>query len=268
MQEELIASVLTAGEKILEIYHSADFGVETKKDDSPLTKADLESHKELVKYLETTGIPIISEEGKIPDYAERKNYKQYWLIDPLDGTKEFIKKNDEFTVNVALIENGEPILGVVYAPVLGHLYYGEKNKGAYKAVTQSPSLPVPQSPSPLVSQSPVLPSKEIKTNKPKNHLIIVASRSHNNPATEDYIKTIAQNYKTTEIISKGSSLKLVEVAEGKAHIYPRFGPTMEWDTAAAHAIVLAAGGTVTQPNGDALVYNKEDLLNPFFIVTG
>ena len=134
MIENLITAVLSAGNKILEIYHSADFGVETKKDDSPLTKADLASHNELVKYLETTNIPIISEEGAVASYEERKNYKQYWLIDPLDGTKEFIKKNDEFTVNVALIEKGEPILGVVYAPVLGHLYYGEKNKGAFKRI--------------------------------------------------------------------------------------------------------------------------------------
>jgi len=260
MIEKLINSVLTAGQKILEIYHSADFGVETKKDDSPLTKADLASHNELVKYLETTGIPIISEEGEVPDYMERKNYKQYWLIDPLDGTKEFIKKNDEFTVNVALIENGEPILGVVYAPVLGHLYYGEKNKGAFKAEMNAPS-PLPQ-----VSPSPSLSFKEIKTTHPKDHLIIVASRSHNNQETEDYIKSISKNYKSSEIISKGSSLKLVEVAEGKAHIYPRFGPTMEWDTAAAHAVVTAAGGSVKQVNGDRLKYNKEDLLNPFFIV--
>ena len=268
MQENLITSVLTAGEKILEIYHSADFGVETKSDDSPLTKADLASHIELVKYLETTGIPIISEEGKVPDYQERKNYKQYWLIDPLDGTKEFIKKNDEFTVNVALIENGEPILGVVYAPVLGHLYYGEKGKGAFKSEVPSPHLPFTKVPELVEGPSPRLPFTEIRTEEPGDHLIIVASRSHNNTETEGYIKTIAKNYKTTEIISKGSSLKIVEVAEGKAHIYPRFGPTMEWDTAAAHAVVLAAGGTVNQPNGQALVYNKKDLLNPFFIVKG
>jgi len=194
MNEKLISSVLKAGEKILEIYHSADFGVETKKDDSPLTKADLASHNELIKYLETTNIPIISEEGVVPEYDIRKNYKQYWLIDPLDGTKEFIKKNDEFTVNVALIENGEPILGVVYAPVLGHLYYGEKNKGAYKAVIQSVSL--------QFSSSPVLTFKEIKTKKPESHLVIVASRSHNNQETEDYIKSISKNYKSSEIISK------------------------------------------------------------------
>ena len=250
MDEKLINSVLKAGEKILEIYHSADFGIETKKDDSPLTKADLASHYELVRYLETTGIPIISEEGVVPDYQVRKNYKQYWLIDPLDGTKEFIKKNDEFTVNVALIENGEPILGVVYAPVLGHLYYGDKGKGAFKSVIQSPRPHF----------------IEIKTKKPSDHLIIVASRSHNNKETKEYIEELSKNYKTTEIISKGSSLKLVEVAEGKAHVYPRFGPTMEWDTASAHAVVLAAGGSVVQPNGEALVYNKEDLLNPFFIV--
>ena len=255
MNEKLINSVLKAGDKILKIYHSADFGVETKKDDSPLTKADLASHNELVSYLETTGIPIISEEGEIPDYAERKNYKQYWLIDPLDGTKEFIKKNDEFTVNVALIENGEPILGVVYAPVLGHLYYGEKGKGAFKRTYKPNNLQTYK----LIN---------LQTQKPKNNLIVVASRSHNNKETEDYIKQISKNYKTTEIISKGSSLKLVEVAEGKAHIYPRFGPTMEWDTAAAHAVVIAAGGSVVQTNGEALVYNKEDLLNPFFIVTG
>jgi len=255
MQENLITATLSAGDKILEIYHSADFGVETKKDDSPLTKADLASHNELVKYLETTNIPIISEEGAVPSYEERKNYKQYWLIDPLDGTKEFIKKNDEFTVNIALIEKGEPILGVVYAPVLGHLYYGEKNKGAFKAIIED-------------TQSPSLSFNEITTSKPKDNLVIVASRSHNNQETEDYIAELAKSYKTVEIISKGSSLKLVEVAEGKAHIYPRFGPTMEWDTAAAHAVVLAAGGSVSQPNGDNLKYNKEDLLNPFFIVRG
>jgi 3'(2'), 5'-bisphosphate nucleotidase len=269
MIEDLIQSVLKAGEKILEIYHSADFGVEKKKDDSPLTRADLASHRELVKYLETTGIPIISEEGKIPAYEIRKNYKQYWLIDPLDGTKEFIKKNDEFTVNVALIENQEPILGVVYAPVLRHLYYGEKNKGAFKR-TQQPNNPQPQQPNNLTTYKPNNPQtqKQITTSKPKNKLIIVASRSHNNKETEDYIAQVAKNFETVEIISKGSSLKLVEVAEGKAHIYPRFGPTMEWDTAAAHAVVLAAGGSVTQANGEELVYTKEEVLNPFFIVKG
>jgi 3'(2'), 5'-bisphosphate nucleotidase len=226
--------------------------------------------------LETIGIPIISEEGKIPAYEIRKNYKQYWLIDPLDGTKEFIKKNDEFTVNVALIENQEPILGVVYVPVLGHLYYGEKNKGAFKR-TYNMASSLAASLSPLATGGAMglvaagglnYTQQQITTNKPQKQLIVVASRSHNNKETEDFIAQVANNYDSVEIISKGSSLKLVEVAEGKAHIYPRFGPTIEWDTAAAHAVVLAAGGSVTQANGGDLVYNKKDLLNPFFIVKG
>lgn len=257
----LITSVLNAGNKIIEVYYSSDFGIESKDDNSPLTKADLAAHNELIKYLETTNIPIISEEGKVPAYKERKEYNQYWLIDPLDGTKEFIKRNDEFTVNVALIENSEPILGVVYAPVLGYLYYGEKNKGAFKRLYEF-------EPKTLNFKPETINYKEqtISTAKPQDKLIVVASRSHNNQETEDYISELSKEYKSVEIISKGSSLKLVEVAEGKAHIYPRFGPTMEWDTAAAHAVVLAAGGTVTQPNGEKLIYNKENLLNPFFIV--
>jgi len=253
MKEKLIQIARTAGQAIMEIYHSADFGVEMKSDNSPLTKADKAAHNIIVEGLEQFGYPILSEEGAKTSYEVRKDWKRFWMVDPLDGTKEFIKKNDEFTVNIALIEAGKPIFGVVYAPALGDLYYGSVGKGAFKLSFDATNA----------SQA-----INIQTSKPGNKLIVVASRSHNNEETKNYIATLEKNYKTIEIISKGSSLKLVEVAEGKAHIYPRFGPTMEWDTAAAHAVVLAAGGTVKQPNGQALVYNKEDLLNPFFIVKG
>ncbi len=251
MDENLIKAVLQAGEEILKVYHSADFEVETKTDNSPLTRADLGSHSSLMKYLETTDYPVISEEGEIPEYAVRKNYKRYWLIDPLDGTKEFIKRNGEFTVNVALIEDNKPVLGVVYAPVKRHLYYGDSQKAIKRCYSTD-----------LMGYH----ERVIKVQIPGEKLVVVASRSHNNAETEYFIEAAAKDFKEVEIVSKGSSLKLVEVAEGKAHLYPRFGPTMEWDTAAAHAVVLAAGGTIAQPNGEPLKYNKENLLNPVFVV--
>jgi 3'(2'), 5'-bisphosphate nucleotidase len=261
----LLLAIVSAGEEILKIYNFIDFDIQLKSDNSPLTQADLASHKTLISYLNNTGIPIISEEGNIPGFEERKNYKQYWLIDPLDGTKEFIKRNGEFTVNVALIENDKPIFGVVYAPVLGDLYFGGQILGAFKfKVNSIDGNTINQS----INQSPSgqLTNHLIHSSIPTKKLIVVASRSHNNQETEDYIHTISKSFESVEIISKGSSLKLCEVAEGKAHVYPRFGPTMEWDTAAAHAIVEAAGGYINQPNGEPLMYNKENLLNPFFIV--
>ncbi len=251
MDEKLIKAIIKAGKEILKVYSSSDFEVETKADNSPLTKADLASHKALMEYLETTNYPVVSEEGKIPGYEERKIYKRYWLIDPLDGTKEFIKRNGEFTVNVALIEKEEPILGVVYAPVKRHLYYGNSRRAVKRCYSTD-----------LIGYH----EREIEVQIPENKLIVVASRSHNNAETENYIKEAAKDFKEVEIVSKGSSLKLVEVAEGKAHLYPRFGPTMEWDTAAAHAVVLAAGGVIIQLDGGQLKYNKEDLLNPYFVV--
>lgn len=234
---------LEAGKAILEIYNSADFGVEMKGDNSPLTKADQAAHQVIVGFLEKTGLPILSEEGRSIPYEERKTWEYFWMIDPLDGTKEFIKKNGEFTVNIALIHSGQPILGVVYAPVLEWLYWGNPEEGAWKQEGF-------EEPSKL--EKPF--SSEVKT--------IVASRSHLSLETQEVI----DQYPEAEVISMGSSLKFMLVAENKAQIYPRFAPTMEWDTAAAHGVILAQNGEVLQwPAKTPLVYNKENLLNPWFI---
>ncbi len=252
----LIQAVLEAGKAILKIYHSADFGVETKKDNSPLTLADKAAHNTLIAYLNTTAIPTISEEGEHLSRKIRQSYSTYWLIDPLDGTKEFIKKNDEFTVNVALIHQGKPVAGLVYAPVLKELFVGLGDK-AYKIEIEDIA-------------DLLLPLKEeheirVKTKREKV-FTVVASRSHFNEDTKNYIDALEEKGFEVNLTSKGSSLKICLVAEGKADIYPRFGPTMEWDTAAAHAVLLAAGGSMYNPETkEELIYNKENLLNPFFI---
>ncbi|WP_026957097.1 3'(2'),5'-bisphosphate nucleotidase CysQ [Algoriphagus vanfongensis] len=234
---------LAAGKAILEIYNSADFGVEIKGDNSPLTKADKVAHQVIVNYLETTGFPIISEEGKDIPYEIRKNWEYFWMVDPLDGTKEFIKKNGEFTVNIALIHNVKPIIGVVNAPVLEWLYWGNQEEGAWKKEGD-------EDPFKLKKQEKTI----VKT--------IVASRSHLNPETQEFI----DRYPGVEIISMGSSLKFMLVAEGKAQIYPRFAPTMEWDTAAAHGILNSFGGLIKVMSINSnLEYNKYNLLNSSFI---
>lgn len=234
---------LAAGKVILEIYHSADFGVEMKGDDSPLTKADQAANEVIVSFLEKTDFPILSEEGKNIPFLDRKDWEYFWMVDPLDGTKEFIKKNGEFTVNIALIHGGQPVLGVVYAPVLEWLYWGNGEEGAWKKAGAEDPIKLEK-----------LESKVINT--------IVASRSHLSPETQDFI----DQYQEVEVISMGSSLKFMLVAENKAQIYPRFAPTMEWDTAAAQGVILAQGGEVLQwPDKSPLMYNKENLLNPWFI---
>ncbi|AWW33072.1 3'(2'),5'-bisphosphate nucleotidase [Echinicola strongylocentroti] len=234
-----------AGDEIMRIYHSADFGVEYKKDDSPLTKADKAGHDAIIDILKETGLPVLSEEGNDIPYETRKEWDYFWMVDPLDGTKEFIKKSGEFTVNIALIHKGSPVLGVVYAPVLEWMYWGNALEGAWKQ--EKEETPFQLTP----------PEKEeVKT--------LVVSLSHQSPET----KAFMEKYPGAEIISMGSSLKFMLVAEDKAQIYPRFAPTMEWDTAAAHGVVLAMGGQVLQAKkGVPLVYNKEDLLNPWFIVS-
>jgi 3'(2'), 5'-bisphosphate nucleotidase len=254
----LIEAVLSAGKAILNIYRSADFGVETKKDESPLTLADKAAHNVLVSYLNQTEFPVISEEGVHLSREIRQYYKTYWLIDPLDGTKEFIKKNDEFTVNVALIHQGKPVFGLVYAPVLKELFIGLE-KEAYKLNNEN----IEELRTPLKNENQI----QVKDKKEKDKtLIVVASRSHFSPETKAYIDALEEKGFNIELISKGSSLKICLVAEGKADVYPRFDPTMEWDTAAAHAVLLAAGGQMINPNTNKeLVYNKEELLNPFFI---
>lgn len=253
---QIINAVSRAGRAILDIYGSDDFGVEIKSDESPLTKADKAANEILMEALKEFDIPILSEEGKDISYSDRKDWKEFWLVDPLDGTKEFIKKNGEFTINVAKVFRGEAWLGFVYVPVTGDFYLGINQQMAFKfSLTAG-------------DQIKELPSKTkiIKVSKPEDSLVVVASRSHFNEETEAFVNELKKKYSKIDFISKGSSLKLVEVAEGTAHIYPRFGPTMEWDTAAAHAVVLAAGGKVETPEGKALLYNKENLLNPYFIV--
>ncbi|WP_425390046.1 3'(2'),5'-bisphosphate nucleotidase CysQ [Ekhidna sp.] len=237
---------IAAGAEILKIYESGDFNVESKADDSPLTRADKAAHNKIVSFLKETNIPILSEEGRNIPYEERSKWEYFWMVDPLDGTKEFIKRNGEFTVNIALINKGIPIMGVVYPPVLGELYWGLKDKGAFKEMNGS-----------------VDNLKVSNRSLTDIGLKVVASRSHMSDQTQEFVNSL----KDPEVVSKGSSLKFLLVASGDADVYPRFGPTMEWDTAAAHAIVSEAGGSVVQEDEvTPLEYNKPNLLNPNFIV--
>jgi len=254
-----IQAAFDAGNEILHFYNTV-FKIEIKSDNSPLTNADKAAHKVIAKALETTNIPVLSEEGKSIPYETRKNWEYMWIVDPLDGTKEFIKHNDEFTVNIALIHNGHPILGVVYCPPFRTLYFGaDDGKGAFKATIENyDSIDVEKE----MAGSIKLPL--INTDR---KFTVVASRSHMSPETADFIEELKSQHGDIELISKGSSLKLCEVAEGSADVYPRFAPTSEWDTAAAHALVICSGGEVYQANTNTpLQYNKEDILNPWFVV--
>lgn len=243
---------ISAGDAIMKIYNSADFGVEFKDDSSPLTLADKAAHEVIVTGLKKLNIgPILSEEDANISWQERSTWDQYWLVDPLDGTKEFIKKNGEFTVNIALVKNGEPVLGSVYAPAKDLLFYGAAGFGAFKSeAVKTSNHPIKMSPS-------AVPSSDRQWR-------IVGSRSHQ---SEDF-KEFISKFSSADIVAMGSSLKLCLVAEGKADLYPRLGLTSEWDTAAAQAVVEAAGGKVL--NWETLMplrYNQKDsLLNPFFIV--
>jgi 3'(2'), 5'-bisphosphate nucleotidase len=253
-----IKASLLAGKEILKVYNSDDFEIKIKSDNSPLTLADKKAHEIIVEILKESNIPVLSEEGKSIPFEERKKWDLYWLVDPLDGTKEFIKRNGEFTVNVALIENGTPILGVIYVPVTKDLYFSDSTNGAFKAVNADSETELN-----LLKQFsvklPFFSETEIYT--------VVGSRSHMNTETEKFIETLKTKHDEIDFMSKGSSLKICMVAEGIANIYPRFAPTMEWDTAAGHAIALGSGCTVTQIDEKTLVvYNKEDLLNPWFII--
>lgn len=249
IKENLIEQVKhiskVAGDAILEVYNQK-IEVVSKEDDSPLTQADLASHNLICKALsEISSLPILSEESTKIGWQERSAWDCYWLIDPLDGTKEFIKRNGEFTVNIALIENNKPIFGVVYAPVLETCYWGIVGQGAFSERQGKVQSLSPNSPESL------------------NNLKVGGSRSHLSPDMEDFLA----RFSNPEIIPKGSSLKLCMVAEGSLDIYPRLGLTSEWDTAAGHAVVSAAGGIVCQTDGSDLLYNaKENILNPYFLV--
>lgn len=255
-----IKAALLAGRAILEIYASADFGIETKADQSPLTQADRASHQIIHEALASTGLPILSEEGRDIPYAERQGWHTFWLVDPLDGTKEFIKRNGEFTVNIALIDGGAPILGVVFAPVLDRLYFASKARGAFRLDKATRFMDTPFAD--ILAAASSLPQPA--TSRPYT---IVGSRSHPSPEFADFVAKAQARHDQIEVRSIGSSLKICLVAEGSADVYPRLGPTMEWDTAAGHAVAVHAGCSILRADtGEALVYNKENLLNPFFIV--
>jgi 3'(2'), 5'-bisphosphate nucleotidase len=255
-----IQAAVKAGHAILEIYGEEEFEVEAKADQSPLTIADRKSHEIITDALRGTEMPVLSEEGKEIPHMNRSWWNSFWLVDPLDGTKEFIKRNGEFTVNIALVEEGKAMFGVVYAPVLNHLYIGVPNRGAFLC-TKSKYFSQPLDY--LIQFSDQLPLYGAD----EEHFRIVASRSHFNEETEAYVDGIETGGKKITLVSKGSSLKLCMVATGEADIYPRLGPTMEWDTAAAHAVVKASGKNVCRADtGEELIYNKENLLNPYFVV--
>lgn len=253
-----IQASIAAGIEILKIY-ATDFESVLKSDNSPLTVADQKADEVINNYLTETGIPIISEENKQIDYSERKNWNICWMVDPLDGTKEFIKRNGEFTVNIALIVDGNPVLGVIYVPVSKTLYFtAADGKSSHKLVLENE-----------ITATEEIYKKAIAINPASKNAIpfkIVGSRSHRNEATEEFIQNL-QKDREVELVSKGSSLKFCLVAEGAAHIYPRFAPTMEWDTAAGQAICQAVGvSVINMETKEPLRYNKEDLLNNYFLV--
>lgn len=262
MEKLLFAAInasLKAGEEILKVYES-EFAVEQKDDRSPLTLADKKAHECISELLKDCGYPVLSEEGKSIDHEERSKWPHFWMVDPLDGTKEFIKRNGEFTVNIALIHQQKAILGVIYVPVTRTLYYAAQGIGSYKLVINDM---VEDNLAGIILQSQRLPEKRVDS-----VFTVVASRSHLSDETQAFIDGLKTTHKEVRFISSGSSIKLCLVAEGSADVYPRFAPTMEWDTAAGQAICEIAGKKVVDytTNG-SLLYNKTNLLNNWFIVS-
>ncbi len=255
-----IKASLEAGKVIMQVYDTA-FDVEIKDDKSPLTEADKKANDVINSFLRPTRIPIISEENRQTDYSERKNWKTCWVVDPVDGTKEFIKRNGEFTVNIALVTKGKPVLGVIYVPVTKTIYVADvSNKQAFKTVLKSHETLIEDVCNASVKLEP-------KGDNP-NTVQVVGSRSHMSQETLDYVEELKKTGKDVEIVSKGSSLKFCLVAEGNADVYPRFAPTMEWDTAAGHAICSAVGiSVISEETKQPLLYNKQNLLNPWFLVS-
>lgn len=257
--ELAIEASIEAGKEILDVYHSSNFNIEEKADKSPLTLADKNAHEKIMEYLSQLDIPVLSEEGREIDYSERKNWDLLWIVDPLDGTKEFIKRNGEFTVNIALIKNNTPIMGVIYVPVKNTLYFGLEKIGAFKIENFQEENYNLQT---LIEKSEQLPKKIQDRN-----YVAVGSRSHMSQETEDFFNQLKKEHGEVDIVSMGSSLKICLVAEGVADIYPRFAPTMEWDTAAGQGIVQAAGKKIIDFNTKKpMVYNRENLLNNWFTV--
>lgn len=255
-----IEAALDAGKAIMEVYNT-EFNAEIKNDKSPLTEADIRANDIINIFLKPTNIPIISEENKQIDYGIRKNWKTCWIVDPVDGTKEFVKRNGEFTVNIALVTDGKPQIGVIYAPVTKEIYAAVViNKTAFKSKLKSHTSSINE----VLELAIPLKPKESNASA----LELVGSRSHMNQETLNFIETLKKEDKQVEVVSKGSSLKFCLIAEGLADIYPRFAPTMEWDTAAGQAICNAVGvKVISQQTNKSLNYNKENLLNPWFIVS-
>jgi 3'(2'), 5'-bisphosphate nucleotidase len=244
-------AAIKAGIAILKVYQSDNFGIDTKADNSPLTLADKNAHEVILQYLKPTNLPVLSEEGNFVPYEDRKKWLWYWLVDPLDGTKEFLKRNGEFTVNIALMHVTIPVGGVVYAPDKDLLFYGSTETGVYKIMKDEDEQLLHSSGK--TALAPLLLKPKIR---------VIASRSHLTPETIEF----TNQFKGVDFVSMGSSLKMLLLAENKADIYPRFAPTMEWDTAAAHALLRALGKGIYQTDlRSELIYNKPDLLNPSFI---
>jgi len=258
--ETAIKASLSAGKEIMKVYNS-EIEVEYKDDNSPLTEADKRANDIINSFLIPTEIPIISEENKQTDYTERKYWNQCWIVDPVDGTKEFIKRNGEFTVNIALAKKGLPKLGVIYVPAIKTIYFADvENKLAFKSELNAHDVSVEE----VMS----LAQKLIPKNNNSSLVEVVGSRSHMSQETLDYLEQLKQQGKEVQIVSKGSSLKFCLVAEGKADVYPRFAPTMEWDTAAGQVICNTVGiSVISKETNKPLEYNKKNLLNPWFLVS-
>lgn len=258
--EKAITASIEAGDAIMDVYNGA-IEVEYKDDESPLTIADQKANDVIVSHLEGTNIPIISEENKQVDFEIRKQWNSCWIVDPLDGTKEFMKRNGEFTVNIALVTQGKPELGVIYVPATRTIYFAiVSEKDAYKSQINNREIDFKSF---FVKPTRIEPAQNNST-----EIRVVGSRSHMNQDTQNFVEELGKSYKTVEIVSKGSSLKFCLVAEGKADLYPRFAPTMEWDTAAGQAICNSAGiKVISQESEEEMLYNKENLLNSWFLVS-
>jgi 3'(2'), 5'-bisphosphate nucleotidase len=264
-----VKSALAAGSAILEVYDGPDMQVEKKSDDSPLTLADRRAHDIITKGIGNLGIPVLSEEGRNIPFEERSQWPRMWVVDPLDGTKEFIKRNGEFTVNISLVENGVPTMGVVFVPVADCLYFADLEQGAFK-IDRCRAADIDEKRIEAINGLGSLIDKAVRLPAARDAarpFTIMGSRSHATPELEAYVEEMRRKHGEVNFISAGSSLKICRVAEGAADVYPRLGPTMEWDTAAGQAIAVASGAKVVRhDDGTPLAYNKENLLNPWFIV--
>ena len=266
LHQAIIASVL-AGNEILKVYET-NFDVEIKHDKSPVTLADKNASDKIIEFLKPFYFEVLSEEGNHETYNIRKHWKKLWIVDPLDGTKEFVKRNGEFTVNIALVENGVPTLGVIFSPVSNDLYFSNKNNGAFKISGKEFSL-IKDTIESSTIDAILLKAQKLPIKNERTNYVVVASRSHMSSETYTHIENLKWHHQTVEIVNTGSSIKMCLVAEGVADEYPRFGPTMEWDTAAGQAILQEANCSLIDfKTNKPMIYNRENLLNNWFIAKG